>query len=96
MQNLLQDWSKKGLSINKFREIIVKSFLVNAANENYLNPARFCFYHYRFLRHVHFKLKKQVIFQEDVLLIKFQKAGTKPLTSVFSKIGFKYLLCNIS
>ena len=33
-----------------------------------------------------FKFMKQVIFQEEVFLMKFHKVGTKSLISVFSKL----------
>ena len=43
---------------------------------------------YTFLvsRCVHFNFMKQVFFQEEVFLMKFQKVGPKSLTSAFSKL----------
>ena len=38
MRNLLQDLSKKELSMKKFHENIVKAFFINTINEDYLNP----------------------------------------------------------
>ena len=37
-------------------------------------------------RCVHFNFIKQVFFQEEVFLTKFQKVGTKSLISEFSKL----------